>query len=112
MYEGRWTTFGIGSASPSATSNGHGYAAVVDGYGWFLDEFGMPYLSYSTSWIGFSGFTSDPGASWLVSVGGRSMAGQAYTYQSAYGNAVWGMPTGVAFGMSYGTPYALTVVHN
>jgi len=111
LYEGLWVNpYGMGSASPSATSNGKSYNTVVDAYQWLFDEFGQPYLAYSQSWIAIGGFTSDPGASWLVSVGSTSMAGQAYSYQSSYGIAVWNMPS--AFGIWEGTSYPLTVVHH
>jgi hypothetical protein len=110
LYEGLWTNpYGMGSASPSATSGGKTYNTVVDAYQWLIDEFGQPYLAYSQSWIAIGGFTSDPGASWLTSAASMSTAGQGYMYQSAYGIAVWGVPG--AFGIWEGTSYPLTIVH-
>jgi len=110
VYMGLWVNpYNMGSASPSTTSNGKTYNGVIDGYQWLYDQFGQPYLAYSQSWVGVSGFTSDPGAGWLVSVRGMSTAGQGYQYQPQYGIAIWGVAG--AFGASPGTPLSVTWVH-
>jgi chitodextrinase len=112
LFQGLWPSYSMGSASPTTTSNGKTYVAMVDPYQWLIDEDMLPYLVYTgPSWIVFGGFTSDPGASLLATVGTTSKAGAPNSYNAAYGTASWNMPSGVMFGFWEGYSTPITVIH-
>jgi cellulose 1,4-beta-cellobiosidase len=93
-------SFGAGSMSPSVLTGGKtvGTFADIEGGGAQL-------------WV--SGFTSDPGQSWLASATAhgatRTGASATYTYWSSTGTASWSWPN--FFGFSLNATTATSIVH-
>jgi len=91
----------IGSMGSPQTFNGKTFTAFAD------------VAPQQTSFVRVSGFTSDPGASWLVKATafGVTRYGVDATYTYAGGVATWGWPNGSAFGFSGSGTTTVTIVH-
>ena len=94
----------IGSMNPATTSNGYVYNEFADteqphGGGYVYTRFGV------------SGFSTDPGISWLTSAkaGSTTLIGSAATYVFSAGTATWTWTNGWVFTGS-GT-IACTIIH-
>lgn len=69
--------------------------------------------SHVSSSLIVTGFTSDPGAGWLVSITCNGVglgAGASYFWEGGVPEAIWEWTTG--FGFANGTQYSCTIVHN
>jgi len=93
----------FGSMSPTTTSNGFTYNS-------YFDSEGPISHVYVHTVFNVTGFTSDPGKGWLVSVaceGSATGASAAYVYSS--GSAQWTWTNGPYFGLT--GAHACTIVH-
>lgn len=107
-YDGSSATFFFGSYSPTGLGGGKTVA--------FLDELSFCDLSVITGSLSVSGFTSNPGQSWLTSVtcnGVRQSAAAAtFTYFPSDGSTLWQWPMGFGFAeLPDGTNVSCTIVH-
>lgn len=95
-----------GSYSPVTLTGGKTVVAVFDTHG----TGGCPGV-FPTLIV--KGFTSDPGASWLVSItcnGVALGAGASYFWEPGVPEAIWEWST--IFGFTNGSQYNCTIVHN
>jgi hypothetical protein len=95
----------IGSMSPTTTSNGFTYSALVDHYT-IKGDFGNSHFSVS-------GFTSNPGAGWLTSVkvgSASAHTGATALYSYLGGQATWTW-RGIEWGF-VGHSETCTIIHN
>jgi YD repeat-containing protein len=101
---GGWNPVVIGTFSPTATANGKPFLELIDQYQVLVEEGPIFSLVYMSSYLRVGGFTSDPGADWLISIGGSTPL--SYGYSNGW--AVWLIPQ---LGMSPGSPVSLSIVH-
>lgn len=103
---------GLGSMTPATTSTGKTYSQLLD-RNLCVSLLGAT-ICLKHSWLEISGFTSDPGQGWLVSVSaqGVTRAGSAasYTYDNATGSARWSWG-GQWFGFVPSSTTTVTTVH-
>lgn len=95
-----------GSYSPAVLTGGKTTVAVFDSHG----TGGCPGV-FPTLIV--KGFTSDPGASWLVSITCNGVAlgvGASYFWEPGVPEAIWEWST--IFGFVNGSQYNCTIVHN
>lgn len=92
-----------GSVSPTATSNGKSYKAIVDTYN--------PWYGIQTSSFFACGFSGDPGQAWLVSVAVGSttkLSSAATSYYYSGGCSYWHWSGYVGINYSGTTQVAVT----
>lgn len=113
MTEGNSTNVGFqlsthtGSMNPTSTSNGHPYQN-------FSDRTSPATGAYIGTHFAVSGFTSDPGAGWLVSAAAQSFtlygSSATYSWNPTTGTADWTWVSGPNFSGSGTT--TCTIVHH
>lgn len=86
---------GIGSMNPATTSNGYTYQE-------FEDDYGPRGAGYLGSDLQLSGFSTNPGQSWLLAVGcyNGTMLGSAASYSYSSGVATWSWSASSSSGSS------------
>ena len=107
-YDGSSSTFFFGSYSPTGLGGGRTVA--------FLDEISFCDLSVIQGALSVSGFTSNPGKSWLTAVTcngvTQSAASATFTYFPSDGSTLWQWSAGWGFtGAPDGTNLSCTIVH-
>lgn len=98
---------GIGSLAPTVISGGLSLVSITDNY--FVPSKVATQPTYQSSSIAVSGFTSDPGQGWLLSVSANSVtrtgASASYTYSGGIATWRWTSP----FQFSNGVSYPITI---
>jgi len=107
-YFGFEASLSIGSYSPTGLTGGKTVADLVD------SSAGLDCVMPAFSEIVISGFSSNPGHSWLSSVkcGSLTNAGSSATYSYSGGSANWTWSTKFGFLSQYNTNVSCTIVHN
>lgn len=95
----------IGSYSPTGLTGGKTVAAVVD-------TFEALCFSSSFSALNVSGFSSDPGASWLISITCNGVENTSGTFSYSGGEASWIFSTLFGFTGKSGSNVSCTIVHD
>lgn len=102
------TASGLGSISPTQTTNARPYYSFIDHN--FCAPMGGPCTQDATASL--TGFSADPGIGWLTSAaiaGHSALTGASATYSYSAGKATW-VWTNTNFGFGSGT-VGITVIH-
>ena len=107
-YDGGSSILSTGSYSPTGLGGGRTVA--------FLDEISYCDLSVVEGSLSVSGFTSNPGKSWLTTVTcngvTQSAASATFSYFPSDGSTLWQWPTGFGFkDIPAGTNISCTIIH-
>jgi serine protease len=92
---GYHSTMGVGSLTPNTTSDGKTIGAYVSVYEYSMDGGGGWYVSNQYTSLSISGFATNPGKEWLMTIsgpGGVTLAGNNASFTCYGTQCVWTWP--------------------